>query len=287
MVRGDGMEILKQVKDSIRFMEEHLYENISYIDVAESVYMSTYHFHKTFKVFTGITPSEYIKNRRLSNAGNDLMTSDISILDLAMKYQYDSLEGFSKAFSRFHGVTPSVARSNGVLLKMYHPLKINISFEGGKSMDYKIVTLEPFTLIGETRSFQIGVDDNKIPEFWNEKREAGLFDTLATYNKNNGVYGICHQIDSKSNEFSYGIAVKTEQDVTSNELEVIHIENPLWVVFECKDADHIGEVWDVVLTEFFVGSEYERVDTLDFEYYSDDRNDIFCELYIPVKKKIG
>ena len=278
------MEIIKQMKDAIRYMEDNLLDNITFNDVAEHIYMSSFNFHRTFKIFTNITPNEYIRNRRLSKAAEEIMTTK-NILDLAMKYQYDTLEGFSKAFKRFHGVTPSVAKDGNVQLTVYHPLQINISFEGGKGMNYKVVTQEPFTLLTKTKKFQIDAEVNLIPSFWDEQIKLGLLDTLKKHAIEGGIYGACHQEDAKSKEFDYGIGMKVNPGTVVEGLEEVLIDNPIWAVFECNSVDHIGETWDYILKQFLVNSDYERVETLDYEFYPEGREDIFCELYIPVRRK--
>lgn len=279
------MEVVNQIKQAINYMEEHLMEDITYQDAANHIYMSSFHFHRLFRILTGITANEYIRNRRLSLAGTDIASTKESILELALKYQYDTLEGFSKAFTRFHGVSPSKAKEGSVTLRTYHPLQIHISFEGGRSMDYQIKTTEPFYLLAKKKEFFIDAEENLIPSFWDTEIKAGLLEELKKYTEEPNFYGACHQVAPSSNAFDYGIAVKTSEKVQVKGLTTWKVEHPTWAVFECKDVDAIGHVWNVVLKEFLLNSGYSRVDTLDFEYYPHNREGIFCELYIPVEKK--
>lgn len=99
------MEYIQSIPKAIDYMEDNLLENINYEDVAKAVYMSNYHFHRIFSLVTGISANEYIKNRRLSLAGQELSMSKSKVIDIAMKYGYDSPESFSRAFTRFHGVS--------------------------------------------------------------------------------------------------------------------------------------------------------------------------------------
>lgn len=101
---------IQLMQQAICYMEEHICENISYAEVAKSVHMSSYNFHRTFSFITGMTANEYIRNRRLTLAATELQTTDIAVIDVAYKYGYESPESFSKAFSRFHGVTPRQAK---------------------------------------------------------------------------------------------------------------------------------------------------------------------------------
>lgn len=279
------MDVVKQIIKSIEYMENNLMEKISFKEAAESVYMSSFIYHRTFKIFTGLTPNEYIRNRRLSMAGEELCLEESSILEVALKYQYDSLEGFSKAFHRFHGVNPSKLKKGEAKLRVFNPLKIKFTFEGGESMMYKLVTLEPFTLLLKKKEFYIDAEENLIPKFWEDEQKKGLLQTLFKEAVAQDLYGVCHQVDSSSNRFDYGIGVKVEEEKNIDGLENLTITQPLWAVFECNSVDHIGEVWDYIVKDFLVNTQFERVETLDFEFYPNDRQDIFCELYIPVRRK--
>lgn len=278
------MEVVKQMQNAIRFIEKNLLEDITFNDVANHVYMSAFNFHRTFKIFTNITPNEYIRNRRLSEAGEEILFFEGTLLDLSLKYRYESFEGFNKAFKRFHGVTPNIAKKGSVTLTIYHPLTIHISFEGGKGMDYKIITLEPFTLLGKTRQFDIDAEVNLIPSFWDDEIKKGLLKELSVYAVDGAVYGACHQENKDATTFNYSISVKVDNDIEVSGLDKVLINNPLWAVFECHSVDHIGKTWDYILKQFLVNSDYERVEILDFEYYTDAK-DNFCDLYIPVKRK--
>lgn len=281
---GDDLEVINQIKHSIFFIERNLQNDITLSDIAKQVYMSSFNFHRTFKILTDITPMEYIRNRRLSNAAEELLNSDKTVLDIAISYTYDTLEGFSKAFSRFHGVSPIKVRNEKVKVRTYHPLKINISFEGGKGMEYKVVSLEPFTLLGKSKMFKVDAEVNLIPEFWDDELEKGLLKELSSYSIEDGVYGACFVENVDSNEFAYSISTKVKNGINVEGLETTTIDHPLWAVFECKSGEHIAQVWDYIIKEFLVNTDYERVEVLDFEYYNDSKLDHFCDLYIPIRK---
>ena len=133
------MEWIATLQRAIEYMEEHLMEEINYEDVAESVHISSYEFHRAFSFLTGMTANTYIRNRRLSLAGKEIMESDAKITDIALKYGYDTPESFTKAFSRFHDIAPKIAREESAKLTLFNPRAIKITVEGGKSMDYRIV----------------------------------------------------------------------------------------------------------------------------------------------------
>ncbi|MBO4629450.1 MAG: helix-turn-helix transcriptional regulator, partial [Treponema sp.] len=128
------MEWLTSIRKAIDYMEEHLEENISAQDVADQVFMSSFFFQKGFSLMTGYGLGEYIRNRRLYEAALDLQKTDEKIIDIAFKYCYETPESFTKAFSRFHGASPSEVRQ-GSMVKPFLPLKIEISIHGGNQMD--------------------------------------------------------------------------------------------------------------------------------------------------------
>ena len=131
------MHWIKDTQKAVNFIEEHLLEHISVDDVSKYIYSSTDYFQRIFNIVTGISLSEYMKNRKLSLAGVELKNTQAKIIDLSAKYGYDSPESFTRAFTRFHGVTPTSARSEN--LKYFHPLSIKIYIKGGFGMNRKII----------------------------------------------------------------------------------------------------------------------------------------------------
>ena len=129
------MDWINDLQKALNFMEAHLLEDVDAETAAKQVYVSSAHFQKIFHIVTGITVGEYIRHRRLSLAGEELLAGQAKVIDVALKYGYDSPEAFTKAFARFHGVTPSAAREGAKLnsfnLKFFHPLTIQIRIEGG------------------------------------------------------------------------------------------------------------------------------------------------------------
>ena len=146
------MEWMAIIGNSIQYIEEHITEELTADRIARNAGVSSFYFQKGFAMLCGFTVTEYIRNRRLALAGNDIIATDEKIIDIAMKYGYDSPDSFTKAFTRFHGVTPSSARRGKVLLKSFAPLKIRISLEGGYLMDYKIVKKDAFTVIANAKT---------------------------------------------------------------------------------------------------------------------------------------
>lgn len=286
------MDCIQSIQKAINYMEENILENINYEDVAKQVYMSNYHFHRLFSMVTGITANDYIRKRRLSMAGQELSMSNSKVIDISMKYGYDSPESFSKAFVRFHGITPKEAKRSGMQLKSFNRLVIKIILEGGTIMNYKIVEKEEFQLIGKARSFRnesISEEGNsEIPHFWKECGNK-VFDTLSKYTKKHDMYGICTPVSKESNYFDYAIAMKYEGGELPEGYTIFDVKPTLWAVFKCigNDGKCIGDTWDRIFKEFLPSSDYNMLDYLDFELYPENNDtDCICEIWIPVEKKI-
>ena len=133
------MEWTDAIQSAISFIEQHITDDITAEDVANHVHISSFYFQKGFSMLCGYSVTEYIRNRRLALAGGALAATDMKIIDIAMKYGYDSPDSFTKAFTRFHGVSPAMVRKNDVTIKTFAPLKLEILLKGGYLMNYKII----------------------------------------------------------------------------------------------------------------------------------------------------
>ena len=136
---GGKMNWIDDTKNAINFIENNLLEYINVDDVSKHINSSTDYFQRTFSIVTGLSISEYIRNRRLTLAGEELKNTQEKVIDVALKYGYDSPESFTKAFTRFHGVTPASARVSNANLKYFYPLSIKILIKGGFGMNRKII----------------------------------------------------------------------------------------------------------------------------------------------------
>ena len=286
------MECIQSIQKAIDYMEKNILEDINYEDVARHVYMSNYHFHRVFSMIVGITANEYIKNRRLSMAGQEISMSYVKVIDIAMKYGYESPESFSKAFTRFHGITPNVARRSGMNIKSFNRLIIKIKLEGGTIMDFKIVERESFKVLAKVKKFRneiVSEENNReIADFWRECGNSNVFDVLKKHTKKQDAYGLCAPISKESKYFNYGIGMEYEGGHIPEGFDVWDIKEELWAVFKCigEDEECIGDTWDRIFKEFLPSSEYVMLDDTDFELYAEEsKDDCFCEIWIPVKKR--
>ncbi len=292
---------IQLMQQAISFMEEHMCEDISYIEVAQNVHMSNYNFHRTFSFIAGMTANEYIRKRRLTLAAQELQATDISVIDAAYKYGYESPESFSKAFSRFHGSSPKQAKQKGAKLHLFNPLVIKIILEGGSVMDYRIEHREGQRFIALVKSFpnEIINDDNdhSIPDFWKECSEKNLIEPMRRLRVEGkrDLYGLCGPAKDGETHFDYGIGIVVDGDTDAEKAEQflkngysIWITEPVdYAVFKCfgNDGDCIGETWGKFFKEFVPQTGYAQTEDTDYEiYYEKSEAGLFCELWIPVKK---
>jgi AraC family transcriptional regulator len=143
------IEWIEGIQNAIEYMEDHLTEELDIRDIAEKAYISPFYFQRIFGVLCGFSVGEYIRNRRLSMAAEELSSTDAKIIDVAHKYGYDSPDSFTRAFTRFHGISPSAAKAKGASLKSFARLKIKVTLEGGTMLEYKIVEKAQFTVMGK------------------------------------------------------------------------------------------------------------------------------------------
>ena len=296
------MEWIAAMQQAITYIEDHLMEEINYEDVANQIHTSSYEFHRAFSFLTGMTANTYIRNRRLSLAGKEIIETDTKITDVALKYGYETPESFTKAFTRFHGVAPKFARESSAKLVLFNPLVIKITVEGGKSMDYRIAQTRKQKFIAIVKSFRNDIindkDNHDIPDFWDECNANNVITPLLDLRAEGkrDLYGLCSPTKEGEDTFEYGIGVLIDEDTRDFDIEemikkgyIIWDVNPgTYVVFDCigDDGNCISNTWSKFYKEFLPQMGYEAEAETDYEIYLDKgRDGLFCELWIPIKKK--
>lgn len=225
------MEWTKAIREAVRYIENHITEEITMYDVAAHVNISPFYFHKGFSILCGYSITEYIRNRRLALAGEELLSSDATVTTLAMKYGYDSPDSFAKAFTRFHGYSPSAVRRDKTMLKAFAPLQLTISLKGGYAMDYRITDKEAFTVLASSKVFDYENAKQEIPAFWQEHYTSGRGKYVC------GMFGINIDPQMGNERFEYLIADIYNPSVEFPEgLVVRTIPAFTWAVFPCKGA---------------------------------------------------
>ncbi|CAM3983573.1 AraC family transcriptional regulator [Mesobacillus zeae] len=286
------MKWIESMQRAIDYMEDHLLEDITIDDISAVANSSPFHFQRIFTVLTEMPVGEYLRRRRLTLAAHELSRTNDKIIEIAMKYGYDTPEAFSKAFRRQHGISPSEARKYTGKLKSYNHLVIQVSLKGAEPMQYKVVELEGFHVVGVKREFSLVNEENMlgIPKMWEEVNGGGTSDLLVRFNNGQvkGLLGVCvDKSNDQSKTMEYWIAAAHEGETPENLLK-LDIPASKWAIFEVHGPmpTAMTKMWKQIFTEWFPSSGYEPAGTPELELYTGSNvsaSDYYSEIWIPVK----
>jgi len=287
------MEWMEALKRAIAYIEDHLLEEISVEDIAKEVYLSPFYFQKGFKIITGYTIGEYVRNRRLYLAALELTThQEVRVIDMAYKYGYDTPESFTKAFTRFHGKAPMQLKEQGYELTPFYPLQLEISIKGGDRLDVRIEEMSAFKVKGIERTFNYETAFNEIPKFWDAYRRKQLKLTEKEW-ESIGCFGICIDEYKINKEFEYLLAgsyCEGEMELSS-EVKVVTIPAFTWAKFKSIGPmpQAIQNLNLRIYKEWLTGNtEYEIAAGYNIELYTEGdirASNYVSEIWIPVRKK--
>ena len=291
------MDWIQGIQRAIDFVEANIGEEMDLEKVAKQAYSSSFHFQRVFGILCGFSLGDYIRMRRLSLAGEELSRGNAKIIDIALKYGYDTPESFSRAFTRFHGISPSEAKHGGKV-KIFTPLSVKLTLTGGSKMDYRIEKRDAFEVVCKRKKVgkpQTANATHDITAMWKEYGADGTMERLISYMPENpvmrGLLGICFSSELNAKQFPYGIGVEYDGRKIDSDFEVVTIPANTYAVFTSKGKmpDAFIETYHRIVTEFFPqSSQYEYAENVEFEVYSsaDTSNpDYRCEIWIAVNEK--
>ena len=293
------MEWLACIKESIDYMESNLMEIRSPEEVADHVNISCMYLQKGFQILTGYTLGEYMRNRKLYLAAVELNNSSIPIIDIALKYGYETPASFCKAFQRFHGVTPMDVRKSRGSIKSFLRLNISISVQGGENMQFRIEKKDSMKVVVFQRIFDMEDSYHTIPKFWDEMIEkycSHLMKGLAPEGEMEeyvaahhiGEFGVCIDEIGVEGKFEYLIAGYYDGGTIPDCMTVREIEAGDWAVFDCT-METLQSINTAIWNEWLPGNnEYELVGKYNMEWYSPEGEPgpkQKCQIWIPVRKK--
>ena len=291
------MNWIQGIQRAIDYVEANITEEVDLEDVAKQAYSSPFHFQRVFGILCGFTLGDYIRMRRLSLAGEELSKGTAKIIDVAMKYGYDTPESFSRAFTRFHGISPSEARRGGNV-KIFTPLSVKLTLTGGSKMNYRIEKREAFQVVCKRKRVEKPLSASGTPDItamWKEYGADGTMERLIScipaHPVMKGLLGICFSSEPSAKQFPYGIGVEYDGRKIDDDLEVVTIPANTYAVFTStgKMPDAFIETYHRIVTEFFPQSaQYEYAENVEFEVYSSaDISDpnYKCEIWIAVNEK--
>lgn len=275
------MNYINEIQKAVDYIEVNLDKDINFEKVSKEVGMSSFYFHRIFTAIIGISPTAYIRNRRLTVAAQEISKNNENILDIALKYGFESHEAFSRAFKNFHGVVPKMAKTDGNEFKNLSKANLDIEVNNNNILSYRIESKEVIKVAALFRKFNIENKD-EIPKYWKELKEDGTLKRISE-NYKNDLLGVC--IGTQSDfEYKYGIGIELKENTEINtEMETIEIPKSAWVVFKCEGQDekNINELWTRIYKEFFITSSYKQCMDIDFELYGDKNT----EIWIPISKE--
>lgn len=289
------MNYTQGLQNAIDYIEEHLTDDLDIEEIAAQSGLSAFYFQRIFNILCDYSLGEYIRNRRLTLAGNELSGTDEKVIDIALKYGYDTPESFSRAFSRFHGITPSQAKKNSSPLKSFSRLSVEIHLKGGNIMDYKIVKKDAFKVLEKISTQSIDDEQNKntIPDFWTQSHQDGtVYKLLELTTDRTNIFGICYgNTPNNKKTFEYSIAALCGDNTEIPDgFSIKEIPARTWAVFECIGPmpDAIQNTWHKICSEFFPTANYEPTYEMDIEAYPAGvmtSPDYRTEIWVTVKEK--
>ena len=293
------MEWSDRMNAAIDYIEENLAGDIDFNKAANKACCSTFHFQRIFFAVNGLTPAEYARRRRLTLAARELLSSTARVINIAVKYGYESPNAFTRAFRNLHGVTPMAAREPGVTLTAFPRISFHIVLKGGDDMDYRIIEKPAFDVVGKARKFTTVNGENfiKIPQFWEEFVQDENGDKILmdlTQRKPGPVtgaieLGVCIA-EKGMEEFIYAIGVEKPDKAVPVGFEVIHIPAATWAIFESIGPmpKAIQDITVQIFQEWFPSTGYEHDAKPELEVYlpgDPDSPDYRCQVWVPIIKK--
>lgn len=274
---------------TIAYIEEHLTDDAW--DEQKILQLSGYSypmFSRIFAILVGFPLSEYIRRRRLTRAAILLRDEQPKIIDVALEFGYDSADSFTYAFKKFHGHTPSEVRA-GETFRIFSPLQLTLSIEGGNAMEVQIKKSGAFTIAGIKAD---AISSAQCPDVWKKLFATASPNTLAGLGNGN-CYGACYEtVDSKSINYmaAFDVDTKNFEKATQLGLEMMEIPPAEYAIFKLKGAipECIHKGWEYVIKNFFPTHGYRHAGTPDFEFYPSEGDmyaeDYEMELWVPIEK---
>jgi AraC family transcriptional regulator len=288
----------KQLEESIDYIEAHLTSDIDLQHLGRITHCSAYHYQRIFSYMVGVPLAEYVRRRKMSLAGIELQSGS-KVIDVALKYGYESPNSFARAFKRVHGITPNKAQCEGSVLKSYPRIKFQIITTGDKEMEHRIESKPAFRIVGLKKTFSNDIDMSgreEIAGAWYQSAMDGTQDRLAALSDSDEVdfLGVTlgHE-DSNEGDIVHYISVANAASEVPEDFDAYEVPAQTWAIFPLRRAEFsetsnpLGDLHKYVFSEWLPASGYEPAEGLDIEVWpragmNPPHFDI--EFWLPVKK---
>ncbi|MET8624124.1 AraC family transcriptional regulator [Kitasatospora sp. NPDC004669] len=289
--------MLEHLNRAMESIDRNLDREIDVAELARIAMTSEYHFRRLFSMLAGMPLSEYIRRRRLTVAGAEVLDGERTLLDIAVRYGYTSGEAFARAFRAMHGVGPGEARRDGAVLTSQARMSFRLIVEGSSSMEYRIVEKPDFRIVGRKARvplIYLGVNPH-IAEFIKGLGAETVERITALTGKDPiGIVSVTDDFSpnrEEGSELDYWHAVVAREDaVVPDDLEVLHVPAGTWAVFTNKGAfpQALQEMWGDVASQWFPSNPYEArpgPEVLKTRFVP-GTGDAEAELWIPVARAV-
>lgn len=297
------MDWLKRMNNALDYVEDNLINEIDMNKVAQAALTSSYNFQKMFSFITDVSLVEYIRRRRLTLAAFEIQNSNIKIMDVALKYGYESPVSFTRAFQAMHGIAPSLVRDGGVVLKAYPRISFQISIKGESEMEYRIESKQGFSIFG-IETIASSVEDAKYQspaDLWRQCHKNGCYEKL--FNDSGDlpsfisqnlckIHGAVNYKKTEKDTYPYMLCAFLGENSNTEGYSVTHIPVQTYAIFPSTkfnwDED-LGKILTTLkkrfYTEWLPTSNYEKVEGPEFEIYGGTSEEGYIELWYPVVKR--
>lgn len=286
--------VVRKLNQVIEYIEQHLESEVSLGMIAEYAGVSDFHFRTLFRYLSGMTLSEYIKNRRLSEAGNQLLAGK-SVTEVAYTYGYQSVDGFTRAFKAFSGILPSEVSKTG-LGTTCPKLSFTISVKGGNTMEFKIVEKPAFNFVGVSKRVPmqfkgVNLEIIKLAQSITERQREEMHRLQDIEPKEivNASYEAEASFLREEGALTHLIGVLTTSFDAGERLETVSVQAGTWAVFpnEGPFPATLQQTMANVYAQWLPSSNFELVEAPTFSFTnmdSDREGYAYSEVWIPVKR---
>ena len=287
--------VLKSLNEALDYIESHLNDEIDYNELERITGTSDYHFRRMFSFLSGMSLGEYVRSRKLSNATFDLLHEGMSVTETAFKYGYESVDGFSRAFREWSGISPSEVKKKNTL-KAFPKLSFQLTIQGGINMDYRIEKKEPFKIVGVKKRVPIQFEGENqeiirlaksiTPE---QRKKLHGYANMEPNQVVNASYNLDDGCIEEKGSLDHMIGYLTTKESDFDGFEVVDVPALTWAIFSSKGVfpEVMQGTWSKIASEWLPSSDYELVDAPNISFTGDlsDRNNVYSEIWFAVKKK--
>lgn len=266
------MNIYKSLNEMINYIEENLENEIEYEKLAKILGVNEYTMKSIFSIICNMSISEYIRKRRLSNAGFDLCKNEGKIMDIALKYQYENATSFSRAFEKFHGIQPSKVKDSPEGLKVFAKVVFQEKIKSNEGIEYSVIEKDDMILYGKGVKTQEGKISKDAPEFFKKMQQK--------YESKYGPiqYGmVVYEDRFESGNFEYWVLYDKE----ISEFEKYVIPKSKWLKFDIfsQNEKDIQEMSRKFYVDILPVLKYNLRNIPELEYYHDG----ITEFWLPIE----